>query len=303
VVSPVRGAEPVCPESDETGGPSGFQLWLDADFIATDAPPGSVLEAGFTTWDPRQRSLFPINGLEACMRPAAGSAEALAATVQSDFPGHLIVAFVVPPGGAGTYRIGTPGQVCDDDGTCSSTLVPVPVSGTGPPPEADLSILLEATIQPLEDLMAGQPAEVTVEIAPRGRWDVADLALPDQLVLLAGQRGQVPTVTADLEGSGSQGGPYTGSLTVPQGGEITLTVAVPGEDGVDRPIEESAVVVRVTGDGVPQSAAPSGDAPGAPVDAVDASEPTNVPPIVWIVAAGVAIAGAAFLFRARLSDL
>ncbi len=300
VVSPARAAESVCPESDAASGPSGFQLWLDAAFVATDAPPGSVLEAGFTTWDPRQRSLFPIDGLEACMRPAAGSADAVPATVRSDFPGHLIIAFVVPPGGPGAYRIGTPAEVCGEDGACSSTLVPVPVSGTGPPPDADLSVLLDATIQPLHELVAGQPADVMVEIAPRGLWDVADLVLPDQLVVLAGHRGQPPTVTVDLEALGSVGGQYTGSLTVPQGGDITLTVAIPGEDGVDRPIEDSAVLVRVTGDGPKEGARPSGEPPAAPDDTAEAG---GMPPITWMAAIGVAIVGAAFLLRRRLSDL
>src|SRR4026209_2546897 len=78
---------------------NGVEIWLDADFIVPDAPPGEVLEAGFTFWFPRARAVFAIGGFEARMLPAKGAAEPSIATLESDFPGHVVANFVVPEGG------------------------------------------------------------------------------------------------------------------------------------------------------------------------------------------------------------
>ena len=81
--------------------------------------------------------------------------------------------------------------------------------------------------------------------SPRGLWDRSALPLPDHLLVAAGRRGEPPVATAEIRPTGVGGNPYTGRLTMPEAGEFTLTVAIPGADGVDRAIDGSAFVVSV----------------------------------------------------------
>ena len=280
---------------------NGVEVWLDADFVVPDAPPGGVLEAGFTFWFPRAREFFAIGGFEARMLPAKGAAEPSIATIESDFPGHVVAEFVVPDGGPGRLEVGFVGQACHEDGTCTDELTPVAIAGTGPPPDADPTLLVTATILPLVgDFVAGRATPVTINIQPRGQWIYSDLALPDHLVVAAGRRGEPPIATAEIRPTGAGGVPYTGRLTVPEAGEFTLTVAIPGTDGVDRAIDGSALVVTVIDGGRRDSPLPSAANPAAPTDTGQA---TTLPLVVWILGIGLVLVVAVLVLRRVLADL
>ena len=279
---------------------NGVEVWLDADFVVPDAPPGGVLEAGFTFWFPRAREFFAMGGFEARMLPAKGTAEPSIATLESDFPGHVVANFVVPEGGPGGIEVGIRGQACHEDGTCTDDLTPLAIAGTGPPPDADATLLVAATIQPfVGDFVAGRATPVTVNVQPRGLWIFSDLPLPDHLVVTVGRRGQAPVATAEIRPTG-QGVPYVGRLTVPETGEFTLTVAVPGTDGLDRAIDGSALAVTVIEGGRRDSPLPSAAGPAAPTESGQA---TTVPFIVWILGIGLVVVVAAVVLRRVLADL
>ena len=279
---------------------NAFQVWLDAEFVTPDAPPGSVLRAGFTIWSPRGREFFAVGGLGIRMHPATGDAGPAVATVESDFDGHLIADFVVPEGGPGRVEIVTSAETCSADGTCSQTLFPIPLEGIGPPPDADPRLLLAATIQPfVGDVVAGRATPVSVEVLPRGLWEMSALPLPDHLVVAAGRRGEEPVATAEIRPVGASAREYTGRLTVPESGELTLTVAIPGDDGVDRVIAGSEFVVTVIEGGGPVAPSPSAG-PAAPTGT---GEPVTVPPIVWILGVGAALIAAVAVLRRVFADL
>ena len=289
-------------DSSTAPASTAFQVWLDADFVTPDAAPGDILRAGFTTWDPRRREFFAVGGIEARMRPATGEAEPSVATIESDFPGHIIVEFVVPPGGPGAVELGTSAQVCSQDGTCSDTLIPIAIAGIGPPPDADARQLVTATIQPIVgDVVVGRPTPVAVNVQPRGLWVWSALPVPDHLVVAAARRGEPPVATAEIRPTGA-GNPYTGRLTVPDAGPLTLTVAVPGADGVDRVIDGSALAVTVIGGGPPESpsASDAGRSPNAPAGT---DQRSAVPPIAWIVGIGLVLVVAVVVLRRALADL
>ena len=297
--TPAAAAELVCPPPGDAPGPAGFQVWLDQDLAAAGVGAGDVIQAGFTTWDPRQREFFAVSGLDACLHPASGDAPPALGTVHADFPGHILAEFVVPDGGAGPVQLGTSGQICAEDGTCAIGLVPIPVSGTGPPPDADVSVLLHAVIQLDGDLDVGQPAELSVDIQPRGLWDTSALAVPGHLLVTAARRGEAPIATAEIRPAGADvAGEYSGTLTLPEPGEFTLRVVVPGPDGVDRAIPDSDVLLRVGG-AAPPSSAGSSPAPAAPVEEGDAD---GIPAAGWLLALGALVVGAGLLLRKAIAD-
>src|SRR6476660_3732778 len=47
-----------------------IEVWLDADFLTPDAPPGGKLHAGFTFWDRGQLLLKPVDGVYVRLLPA-----------------------------------------------------------------------------------------------------------------------------------------------------------------------------------------------------------------------------------------
>ena len=172
--------------------------------------PAGSSKPGFTFWFPREREFFAIGGFDARMLPASGAAEPSVATIESDFPGHVIANFVVPEGGPGPIEVGVLGEACIQDGTCSDVLTPIAIAGTGPPPDADPTLLVTATIQPfVGDVVIGRPTPVHVEIQPRGLWDRSTLPLPDHLLVTAGRHGQPPVATAEIRPTGQLVGTRT----------------------------------------------------------------------------------------------
>ena len=84
------------------------------------------------------------------------------------------------------------------------------------------------------------------------------------------------------------------------GGEFTLTVAIPGADGVDRVIDGSGLAITVIGGGSLASPSASAAGPAAPAGN---GQPTDLPPIVWIVGIGVVLVVAVVVLRRALTDL
>ena len=283
--------------------PSGFpapgafpniEAWLDADFITPDAPPGGMLEAGITFWDTQGHNFARVNGVYVLLRPAEGDAEPSLGTTRSDFPGHIVAELVVPEGGPGTIEIGVQGRVCTSDGACTDENMPFTLAGTGPPPEADPASLIDATFHPfVGDIVAGREFPMTVDVFPKGQWDVGAVALPDHLVVTATLRG-VDLASAELRRPGAPGTPYTGRLTIPETGDVALAVAVPGEGGEDQAIASSTTIVKVIDGGRGTSQEPAD--PNAP------DEGGDIPIAVWLLGIGVLVA-VGLIARRALADL
>jgi hypothetical protein len=201
----------------------------------------------------------------------------------------------VPEGGPGVIEVGVQGRVCTSDETCTDENLPFTLAGSGPPPEADPATLIDATFhQFVGDLVAGREFPVSIDVVPRGRWDIEVLDLPEQLVVTATVRGGSELARADLQSGGTPGVPYTGRLMIPEAGDIALAVAVPAEVGEDHVIASSTTVVTVIEGGGGSPVEP--DDPGASDDRVD------IPIVVWLVGIGALVA-AGLVARRALADL
>ena len=109
----------------------------------------------------------------------------------------------------------------------------VPISGVGPPPEADPAALVTAQFLPfVGDTVAGRTFSVAVNIQPRGLWDFTALPLPDALEVVASHPGEPALASAPLLPGAQPGTPCSGRLTIPETGPVELTVQVPNPDGV-----------------------------------------------------------------------
>jgi hypothetical protein len=295
-VPAVLAASPSPGSSAEPGGPfPTIEARLDAA-IRPDARPGSMIEAGITFWDRQSHTFAAINGVYVLLRPAEGDAEPSVGTAESDFRGHIVAEFAVPEGGPGAIEVGVQGRVCTSDGACTDAKLPFTLAGTGPPPEADPATLIDATFLPfVGDLVANREFPVSVDVVPRGRWDIDALDLPERLVVTATVRGGPELARADLVPGGSPGTPYTGHLTIPEAGDVALAVAVPAEIGEDHVIASSSTGVTVIESG-------GGGTPAEPADTGEADERVDIPIAVWLIGIGVLVA-VGLVARRALADL
>lgn len=279
-------ASPSSAPAPSIAGPEGVEAWVDADFITPDAPPGGVLEAGITFWNAPGHALARVGGVTVLLRPAKGDAKPSVGTVQADFPGHVVVDLVVPEGGPGSIEVGVPAQVCKADGTCSETLLPIPIAGTGPPPEADAADLIDATLHPLVgDIVAGREFPITVDVVGKGQWVLDTLPLPDHLIAVVAEVGGADVATAELRPGVQPGSPYTGRLTIPETGQLSLTVAIPATNGEDQVLPGATTALKVIGGGRPPSAEPTAPEPPA-------APSGEIPMVVWLGGIGaVLVAG------------
>jgi hypothetical protein len=283
------------PQTSAAPGPfPNVEVWLDAEFTPA-AVPGSVVEAGITFWDTEANALARIDGVYTLLRPAEGDAEPSVGTARSDFPGHMIVEFVVPEGGPGSIEVGVEGRVCMSDGACAKEKLPFKLAGTGPPPEADVSQLIDAQFHSIVgDLVAGREFPVSIDVFPRGRWDVGALDFPDRIVVTAALRGGRDLGAEELGRRGGPGTTYAGSLTIPEAGNVTLEVAVPGDGGPDEVIASATTVVTVIEAG--------GDAGEEPIDPGAADADVDIPLGFWLVGIGVLVV-VGLVARRALADL
>jgi hypothetical protein len=253
-------ASAVPSSSAEPAGDTNLEVWLDAP-LTPDAPAGDTLAIGFTVWDTVRHDFSEVTGPFLRLHPATGSAAPSTTTADSDWPGHLVANVQVPKGGPGAIEVGFDGQTCRSDGTCVTSFFPFRFGGAGPPPEAPLARLIEATIHPPEGILIEDvPIDLTVDVVRRAAWDPSVVPLPDQLVAVVNQRGAPDTATAVLRPTaGRRDGPYRGKLTIATSGDFTLSLLIPSQGGQD--FEVAGSVLRLT------------------VEAVDAGDTTPAPPI------------------------
>jgi hypothetical protein len=294
--SPEPSFAPVSP-------PALFQAWLDAEFIVPDAPPGGVLQAGFTFWNTRDRDFGEVGGIYAQMRPATGDAPPSEATIESDFPGHVVATFVVPDGGPGEVEVGTRVDICAND-VCGEADAPFTISGVGPPPDADPASLVFTQFTPfVGDTVVGRAFPVTVIIQPRGLWDFGALPLPDELEVVASVPGNPALASAPLLPGTELGAPWTGHLTIPETGPVKLTVQVPNPGGVARVIAGEPAELNAIEGGRRETSAPAASSTPAPGSPVAAGDGGGIPTPVIIGLVVVALVGLGLVLRRVLADL
>jgi hypothetical protein len=283
--------------------PAIFQAWLDSEFIVPDAPPGGVLQAGFTFWNSREQDFGEIGGIYAKLSPASGDAPPSEATIESDFPGHVLASFIMPEGGPGEVEVGTRIDACTEAG-CGDVDAPFTISGTGPPPDADPATLLTAEFLPFGgDTVAGRTFPVNVIIRPRGLWDFAAIELPEALEIVASAPGQPALASAPLLPGTEPGTPYSGRLTISETGPVELSVVVARGDGATQVIDGEPAELTVIEGGRRQSTEPAPAETGAPAPAAPAADEGGVPMVVIVGIVGVAVIGAGLVLRRVLADL
>lgn len=266
-----------------------IEAWLDADLGGPDVRPGDVVVAGITLWNRRTGSFERAGGVYVLLRSADGDADPSVGTTRVDYPGHIVAELVVPEGGPGPIETGVRALVCRADGTCANENLAYTTAGTGPPPDADPSTLIAATIRPFdEDVVAGREFEVAVDVFPRGRWEPGAVPFPERIVVTATRRGGLDIATAELRPG--EPGRYAGRLAIPETGSVTLGITVPSPDGGERPVAGGTLVVTVLEGGPP-----------AP-ERTDAGAGGDVPLVIWLVGLGVLLVGG-LVARRALADL
>ena len=287
----------------EVSPPGNIQAWRDSDYITPDAPPGGMVEAGFSFWDALQQDFFQPGAIYVRLHPAKGDAAPSDAMVTYDFPGHVKAGMVVPEGGPGDVEVGMLVPACITDVGCGDQRAPFVVAGVGPPPNARLEQLVGAEILPLVgDTVAGREFPISVNVVPKGDWTEDTLKLPDHLVVIARHAGGQPLSTGDIRPGTQPGTPWTGKLSIPETGDVQLVVAIPRDDGTNVEIEGASVDRRVIEGGRPASDAPAASASVAPASPAPASS-EGVPTIALIGGIAVVIVVVGLVGRRLLADL
>ena len=291
--SPPASEQPATepPASEPPPDEFSLQVWLDRP-IPPGLEVGGNIEIGLILWDPRAGEILEFGGLFIRLKPATGTAPPSERDAQPDgrMPGHLAARLPVPEGGGGDVEVGFRGQTCDQGGTCMPTDSLLPITGFGPPPGASPIDLLRAVIRPPEDpLVAGRAADIEVDVVPRIDWEPSAINLPGQLLLIARTARGPDLASVPLARGTSAGTPYTGQLTLPAPGEVTLEVDLPAGNGADEPFPDSFLRVLVV---------PADDS-SLPADGADASGP----PVPLIVGGLVALVAVSLVVRRVFADL
>ena len=291
---PARAADPSpSPASAEPG----IEVWID-EALPPDVPVGRSVEIGATLWDAARAQLSRVGADYVRVHPKTGKAPPSEAAAHSDWPGHVTAMVVIPKGGLGEIELGVRGSQCLANGSCGPIETPFKTAGTGPPPDAPRSVLVDTTWQFSEDAVAGKPMELGIDLVPKAAWGLDSLALPDRLVVVAATPDKPDLAQAELKATSAADGSYRGSITIPEGGDVVLTIAFPGNGTEDDVIARTRLSVK--GDG------PSGAAtPGAvaPPGAATTDSGSQWPLVVGlIVVVGIVVAGG-FVLRRVLSDL
>ncbi len=275
--------------------PPSVEAWLDSSLIApTDTPPGGRVEVALTLWDPQHHALSSLDGVFARLRPATGKAAPTTADATADWPGHVVIDLESPLGGPGKVEFGVHGADGDHR---------LKIAGVGPPPDAPVADLVGAQLLPVVgDVVAGRPFPLAVNVLAHGLWDVDALHLPDRLIVSAAHPGGPELSQAELEPSGAPGTPYTGHLTIPETGDVELTMLIPANGGEDQPIAGSTANVTVIEGGRVDGASSASVAPAAtPAGAAADDTPAFLWPalIGLLVLAVVLVVGGPALRRLR----
>jgi len=295
---PVAAASPLA----APGVPDGLQVWLDSNSLTPDAPPGGIMQVGYTFWDTRVGDFPNVEGPYVKLHPAKGKAAPSEAIIDQDFPGHVLATVTVPEGGVGALEVGLRANGKD---------TPLTIAGTGPPPAAPVQNLISATIQPLVgDTVVGRAFPLTVEVQPRGLYDQSALPMPDDVTAVARHPGGPGLSTGDLRRTGDLGTPYTGKLTIPETGDVEIAIQVPVPGGGNYEVPGS-VITRTVIEGGPKSAPPAqapasaassaGPIPTSPQPAAASSG--GIPAIAWVLGIGVVVVVFVLVGRRVLADL
>ncbi len=278
------------------------QAWLDAPFQAPpDMPPEGRIEVGITFWNPLSHKLIGVSGFYVRLRPAKGNAAPSVGTIRADWPGHVIVELAPPAGGPGALEFGASARECVTGGACSDVDVPIPFTGVGPPPDAPIATLVEAAFHPfVGDIVAGRPFPVSVDLMPRGLWDLTTFEPSDGLVAIARHPSGPELASAELHQAGQPGTPYTGRLGIPETGEVDLTVAIPVAGGQNQVVPDSTLRVTVVEGGRPGTPSPGASAASSPAPATPADE---TPPVALLAGIGALVVVVGLVLRRVLADL
>jgi hypothetical protein len=294
---PAAAASPSAAPSGPAGStPEGLQVFLDSDFITPDAPPGGIVQAGFTFWDTRVGDFPNVDGIYVLLKPRTGKAAPSDAKIETDFQGHVLATVEVPQGGPGKLEIGI---------RADGKNMPLTVAGVGPPPAAPTRDLVTATIEPLVgDTVVGRAFPLTVEVMPRGLYDLSTLPMPDTVVAVARHPGGPGLSAAELRRTGELGTPYTGKLTIPETGDVEIAIQVPEPGGGNAEVPGSAIERTVIEGGRQPSAAPArASAASAPASPTPAASSGGIPPLAWVVGIGVVVVVLVLVGRRVLADL
>jgi hypothetical protein len=288
VAAAALAADPSAPPSgggsaEPSVGPTGFGLeaWLDIS-LPPDIPAGQAITVGATMWDTSHHQFAEIGGLAMRFVPTDPKAESAQVKTETDWPGHLFARLVVPTGGAKGVDITFEASVCDAAGVCAAKDLPVVIGGIGPPPEASRADLVRATVEPLRDqIVAGRPFQLTIDVLPKADWDLDALRLPPRLVAIAraGPRGP-DAATAELRARTPFDGTYRGTMIVPDPGDVMLSAAFPGSAGTggqDETIETSPIRITV------EESGSGADAASTPVPAETGPSPALLLGVAAIV--------------------
>lgn len=257
---PGATAEPSEPPPE---GPPSIEAWLDRP-VPSDAAPGSTLDVGVVLWDPRAGSVESTGTvIFVRVHDAAGGAIPPDGAARQNWRGHYAGTIEVPARGLGLLQFGVRGTACDDSGCTPSDWI-FPIAGAGSPPDAPVTSLATATIDPpAGPLVAGQPAKVTIRLHPNAGLDLELFAMPESLVVRAREPRGPNLATATLsrvEGTGAADGAYAGSLTIPAAGDVVLEAATDADGGDATRFGTSLTRIIVA----PASSAPAAAAGGVP---------------------------------------
>ena len=280
----VSGASPA-PSSSGDGPASGTDsFWLDEP-LTPDAPAGGVLGVAFTVWDPQADELAQLTDVYIRLHPASGKARPTTVAGHLDWPGHFSAPVTVPKGGVGELEVGVHADGRD---------VAFVDGGVGPPPDASVASLVDARVhEPRNRIVAGEPADLIVDLIPRVNWPPDKFALPDRLIVIVNQARGPDVANSELRPGTAGSGSYTGDLIVPEAGDFMLVVAVPANGREDQILEGSEIRISV-------APGRGGDAPAAPV-AAGASGPA--PPWALIAGTVVAVGALGLVIRRVFADL
>jgi hypothetical protein len=272
----------IAPDEERPPERPQIEAWLDRP-LPTD--PTGDLDIGVTLWD--SAGGIPVMGATVFIQavPPDGGGDPIRATAIRDWRGHYRGTVRVPPGGLDHLDVGVGGTICENN-ICRPDDLLFEISGVGPPPLALLTDIAEARIEVGGAVItAGRPADVDVVVEPNAEWD--SLPLPPEIVVRAREARGPNLATASLPLVDAAGGLYSGSITIPDAGDLVLEAAL-NEDGGDATRFGTSMtrvpVQPATGGGA------AGD-PGSPVEPGQADD-DGLPTIMVVLLAVVAVVGA-----------
>ena len=184
---PVAAASP----SPAPGVPDGLQVWLDSDSITPDAPPGGILQVGYTFWDTRVGDFPNVEGPYVKLHPAKGKAAPSEAIIEQGLPGSCPRDRNGAGGWSRQARGGAAGRRQGHAAHDRRHRAAAGRAAAGPDHRDDRAARRRHRRRP-----AAFP--LTVDVNSRGLYDQSALPLPDDVVAVARHPGGPGLSTGDL---------------------------------------------------------------------------------------------------------